>query len=87
MKSYTAILCVSLSLLAGCSDENKEARGEFLAGCVSSGTPKSICSCTFEKLEQKYSPEELRRIMLSGALPPQSLLQNVAESALTCRSE
>lgn len=80
------LVLAATSLIYGCSDENKEVRGEFLAGCVQSGAPKSICSCTFEKLEEKYTPAELKRFNRPMANPPESFLKDVMASALACRN-
>lgn len=81
------IILGTLVTLAGCSDENKEIRGEFLAGCVQRGVSKSICSCSFEKLEEKYSPAELKKINSHMGAPPQQFMKDVMESAMACRKE
>lgn len=72
--------------MTGCSDENKEIRGNFLAGCVQGGASKSLCSCSFEKIEQKYTPAELKQIN-SRSTPPESFIKDVMQSALACRNE
>lgn len=69
----------ALLLLAGCSDENSHARGEFLSGCVQSGMSNLVCQCTFQKLEAKYSPTELS----SGRSDKR--LQDVITAANVCR--
>ena len=51
---------IALAALTGCSDENSQVKGEFLSGCVQGGASKSLCSCIFGKLEQKYSPAEMK---------------------------
>lgn len=61
MKTNFAVLLCLLAL-AACSDENSKLRGQFIAGCIQSGAPKSICACTFKKLEEKYSPSELKAL-------------------------
>lgn len=87
MKFRVFLLLALTSLIFGCSDENKEVRGEFLAGCVQGGAPKSICSCTFEKLEEKYTPKELKQLSSAMAAPPESFVKDVLASAMMCRSE
>lgn len=87
MKVRIFLLMAITSLIYGCSDENKEVRGEFLAGCVQGGAPKSICSCTFEKLEEKYTPGELKQLGRSMAAPPERFLKDVMTSAMACQSE
>ncbi|QAY89983.1 hypothetical protein CUN63_08580 [Pseudomonas sp. ACM7] len=79
--SSLALMCsviAALKLLTGCSDENSRARGEFLSGCVQSGASKAICQCTFQKLEAKYSPAQLR-----SSSNPDKLLQDVMIAART----
>lgn len=83
----TGIVFSAFVSLAGCSDENKEIRGQFLAGCVQSGVSKSICSCSFERLEEKYTPEEMKKINSHIGAPPQQFMQDVMESAVACRNE
>lgn len=83
----SGIMLSALVSLAGCSDENKEIRGQFLAGCVQSGVSKSICSCSFEKLEEKYTPAELKQINSHMGAPSQQFMEDVMESAMACRKE
>ncbi|MBD9415244.1 hypothetical protein IB234_11835 [Pseudomonas sp. PDM16] len=87
MKSKSAFLVISLSLvLAACSDENSKVRGEFLAGCVQGGAPKSTCSCVFEKLQDVYTTAELQQ--MNRAYPPdQRVIKDALKFALECRSE
>ena len=87
MKFRALLLLTLTTLLFGCSDENKEVRGEFLAGCVQGGAPKCICSCTFEKLQEKYTPEELKLLSRSMSAPPERFIKDVIGSAMACRSE
>lgn len=86
---FSKIIFVSLSLafIAGCSDANKEVRGQFLAGCVQGGVSKSICSCAFEKLEEKYTPDELKKLSRPMATPTESFMRDVMQSAVACRNE
>lgn len=87
MKFKYVLLLLASGIIYGCSDENKVVRGEFLAGCVQGGAPKSICSCTFEKLEEKYTPDELKQLSRSMAMPPQKFLKDVMSFAMACRDE
>jgi hypothetical protein len=79
-------LLLSLFFIASCSDENSKIRGQFIAGCIHSGVPKSICSCTFKKLESKYTPTELYELNQPYKVPPGSFMKDVMESALSCRN-
>lgn len=83
MKKYLVLLS-SLALITACSDENSKVRGEFIAGCMNGGSSKAVCACTFEKLETKYSPAELRGINRLTA-PPESFLREAFQSAQACR--
>lgn len=85
MKKYLTLL-PSLLLITACSDENSKIRGEFIAGCMNGGSSKAVCTCTFEKLEMKYSPSELRGINRL-AVPPESFLKEAIQSAQACRSQ
>lgn len=75
MKTY-AILCAAVLALAGCSDENSKIRGEFIAGCVHGGLSKSVCACSFKKIESKCSGQLIPDTALSfssataGGSPP-----------------
>lgn len=78
------LILLSLVFVASCSDENSIVRGQFIAGCLQSGVPKSMCSCTFKKLESKYTSEELNK--LNKAAPTDKFLKDMMESALACQN-
>lgn len=46
-------------VLAGCESK---AKREFNAGCQSSGTDRSTCSCVYDKLEARYSPAVMQQL-------------------------
>lgn len=85
MNKYLTFLA-SMLLITACSDENSKIRGEFIAGCMNGGSSKAVCTCTFEKLEMKYSPSEMRGINRL-AVPPESFLKEAIKSAQACRSQ
>ena len=85
MKKLLALLAL-LVLITACSDESSKIRGEFIAGCISGGTSKAVCACTFEKLETKYSPAELRGINRLAA-PPESFFREAFKLAQACRNQ
>lgn len=87
MRDKILLTLFALFFMSGCSDENKEVRGDFLAGCVQSGASKSICSCAFEKLEEKYTPQELSRLNSPMATPSEEFMKDVLVSAIDCRNE
>ncbi|WP_282282185.1 hypothetical protein [Pseudomonas sp. PS02302] len=82
----TLLSLAALILLASCSDENRKVRGQFIAGCMNGGASKSLCQCTFEKLEAKYSPTELQAVNQS-ATPSEKIMQDVLHFAMACRTE
>lgn len=86
MKSIVLTL-FAIAALAGCSDENSKVRGEFMAGCIKGGAGKSICACTFEKLEKVYSPEQLKALNSSYKAPPEGFIKDTLRFAMTCRTE
>lgn len=86
MKQLTVILLL-LTALAGCSDENSKARGQFIAGCMHGGAEKSVCACAFEKLEEKYTPAELDALSDTSQIPSEDKFRFVVQSLLQCRSE
>lgn len=82
MKKLAALLI--LTAIAGCSDENSEIRGQFISGCAQGGAPKSICACTFEKLEEKYTHQELNELSDPYKKPPDGVMKYVIQSTLAC---
>ncbi len=86
MKSIVLAL-FAIVALAGCSDENSKVRGEFMAGCIKGGAGKSICACTFEKLENAYSPEQLKALNTPYKAPPDSFIKDTLRFAMACRTE
>lgn len=49
MKTAMAIM-VTCAFLAGCK---RQIEKEFVSGCRSAGTPSGICSCIYDKLEDR----------------------------------
>lgn len=86
MKSVVLAL-FAIVALAGCSDENSKVRGEFMAGCIKGGAGKSICACTFEKLEKAYSPKQLKALNSPYKAPPETFIQDTLRFAIACRNE
>jgi hypothetical protein len=86
-KITVALSILAISVITGCSDENTKLKGQFLAGCVQSGVSKSICVCTFDKLEGKYSQTELKAISTERTTLPSSFVKDLAVAARTCQAE
>lgn len=84
MKTLIAVT-LSILALAGCSDKNANLRGQFIAGCSQGGVSKSGCACTFDKLEEKYSPAELKAMNDPGKPVPDQVMNDVMGFAMICR--
>lgn len=86
-KKEWIFLATTVALLLGaCGDENSKLRGEFVSGCVQGGSRKSACECLFAKLEEHYSPKELRALNQTRT-PPQEFKQVVANGVMSCRTQ
>lgn len=84
MKTSMALtLSLSLLIVAGCSDGNSKFKGQFLAGCVGSGSSESYCTCALEKLEVQYSPDELSKWDKTG-VPPKGFARFVNATKEVC---
>ena len=81
--SMALALSLSLLVLAGCSDGNSKFKGQFLAGCMGSGSSESYCACAFEKLEIQYSPDELSKWDKTG-VPPKGFERFVNATKEVC---
>jgi hypothetical protein len=73
----TAILVIVISLV-GCSGKSAKAKGEFLSGCIQSGTTKPVCTCVYDHLEDTYSSETLQALAESPSAFPASTTQAIA---------
>lgn len=55
--------------ITACSNsETSKMRNNFVSGCLQNGASRSVCSCIFDEVEQKYSAEQLKQ-MNAGAIP------------------
>jgi len=84
---YKLVLVSAVLVMMGCSDENLRIKGQFLSGCVQAGAPKSVCVCTFEKLEKKYSPAEMKAMNDLGGRPSEQFIRDMVASAQACRQK
>lgn len=58
MKIQTSLIVVSVALLAsGCASKTER---QFISGCKTGGIDGSICSCIYDKLENKYGEDGLK---------------------------
>lgn len=75
---------LGIGMILHTSDESLKVKGDFLSGCVSSGTSKSICSCAYSKLQENYSDEELVKINMFRA---QSLIDEFLKDSTNALKE
>ena len=78
------ILLSALFIMISCSDKNDELKGQFVAGCMQGGAPKSACMCIYEKLEEKYTAEEMQGLNVS---PTEDFIKLTIESARVCANK
>ncbi len=90
-RMFNAVLRVGLVLgmaaLAACSSEESKARGEYLAGCIQSGTDKVACDCTYDKMLKFYTFKELKAMGQSSRRIPPDFTDNVVKAVLICKKE
>lgn len=82
MRIAATMAMITLALV-GCSDSDP-IRGQFIAGCMHAGAPKSDCQCIFGKLEEKYGRENLDRMSMEYP-PNNALMESTMQAALACR--
>ena len=89
MKCSLGVFPLALAFLGGCSDPNAQVRGEFLSGCIRGGTPKSLCVCAFERLEKRFTTNELNQFLRSAMSMQQAtqLRQETIRALLACHSK
>ncbi len=78
-KNYLLIL-IPCTLLFACSSP----KDEFIDGCTSEGAPKSICSCTYEKLEAEFGQEYLERVNNFQEPISEMFLQTMVRAGRQC---
>lgn len=80
-------LVLGMTVLAACSSEESKARGEYLAGCIQSGTDKATCDCTYDKMLKFYTFKELKAMSQSSRGIPPGFMDNVVKAVLICKKE
>lgn len=78
---------LGMTALAACSSEESKARGEYLAGCVQSGTDKAACDCTYDKMLKFYTFKELKAMSQSSRKIPPDFMDNAVKAVLICKKE
>jgi hypothetical protein len=79
------LIWVALGLaVMGCSGKKSQFESQFIGGCVGpdgGSEQKKICSCIADKLEARYSIDDL---FLLAEQRPRQLLQEAASYAPSC---
>lgn len=59
MKIQTSLVLISVALMAsGCASKTER---QFISGCKTGGIDGSTCSCIYDKLENKYGEDGLKK--------------------------
>lgn len=82
---FGSALLLAVSL-AGCESKSKR---EFNSGCQAGGTPRSACSCVYDKLEAHYSSSVMQKLGEQNSsqfdLPP-DFAEQMVRAAQYCQS-
>ena len=87
MRPGTTRAVAALLLLAGtvaCSNDEARAKRAYLVACNLALRNEGICSCTYDRLREKHSAEELRQASTSGDTPSPELSRDMAQATLAC---
>lgn len=79
------VVC-ALALVA-CSSEESKARGDYLAGCIQSGTDKAACDCTYDQLVKIYPFQQLKSMSKSSGRIPPDFSDKVSQAVMICKKE
>lgn len=71
-------------LLTACSDAQSKLKGEFLAGCISTGVNKSTCICTFDSIQEKHNFDNIKDFEKFVYLNPQKYLTEAKGAMIDC---
>lgn len=85
--STTAVLVGlgAVAFLTGCTSEARKARSEFVTGCKEGGGSSAICSCVYDKLEDRFGADGMVRAVC-GAVP-NGFSAQLLQSAAACRND
>ncbi|WP_276679884.1 hypothetical protein [Thalassolituus oleivorans] len=65
MTRYLLLAFGTIIFLLGCSNESSKMKGQFIEGCIASGAPKKLCSCTYQEISNGKSDDDLMRLLYS----------------------
>ncbi|MDK9362915.1 hypothetical protein [Lelliottia wanjuensis] len=81
----TLILLTIITMnLAACDSAEKR---EFMTGCKMSVRNSSICSCTWDKMTELYSPDKLKAIGQGQIHPPTGFQQQMGKAMSQCMAK
>lgn len=70
-------------LLMGCASKTER---QFISGCKASGVESDICSCIYDKLEDKYGEDDLKNNMYTFH-QTDAFQQDTANATFQCLKE
>lgn len=87
IKPHHLAVSAVVAATLGCSDPLSKPRSDFLAGC-SREVPMAICKCAFEKIEDKYSVDEITALSRGTRDDRlQAISQDTLIAMYECRNE
>lgn len=87
-KKYFSVIFIIMSTLvfSGCGDSKiREIRGKFIDGCKSGGVKKDVCVCLFDKMQDKYTRDQLLDMKIG--VVPSGFIEFSAQATLSCVRE
>lgn len=85
-RALTTIIAIVVVTASGCGDSRISGlRSDFVAGCKSSGVSKDACACTFDKIEENYTIDQLMDMKIG--VFPKGFEEFEAKSVLQCVRE
>ncbi len=81
----TASATVAVVLLAAaCSSPDEKARKTYMAACDHALGREDVCSCTYDTLREKHSPQEIADASLNPEMPAPSFVKDMAQASVIC---
>ena len=83
-----AVLALAAAGCGGGNEYPEAAEDEFMTSCLTqAGASATGCRCTFERLEDEFSYEELQQAevaIVTGRQPPEDLAKRLVEVVEGC---
>ena len=78
------ILLLSSLFITACAPKVER---QFKQGCRGTGLNSKTCSCVYQKLEQHYGVETLKKIVSIQQLPPEGYQEITLQHTLQCAAK